>query len=666
MSLQGLISGSECAVQSNPLSQVLKHTEGDRSLQQDRVAGSSSSSRLQHLPGRPPTQATEQDLAMARHFFAGQQGSAAPSSAPSFNVSPQIHHAQLARFHDVNDPVDLKQAWASQMPLPAVFHQSATRAPWVSEFDGVQNQAVPSHAIQQEAQQALDGQHPYVAQNSLYNYSKPMNMYGSGLGSPAIYQAFNPALRATSSNGKGKAREADFEADFEAAFAQAAASLRISDTESSARVVEIDDSSTSLDHTTVPKSDFSEYVVSRYFDHLSTSLFPLFRVWNQLQGSDVPPPQEDMAKWESELNQLMAAQREELEDDYSRGMQDTWERGLGDFTDSGNSETSRLDEHGYPILAEYVFDQNNKYMSPSTSATSPLSEAKALLERNGSLSEAALLLEAAIRKGELGEGGYEAWILLGETRSMDEREELGMRALSEGVRLAEAASADGIGMLSLAISFTNESYDRASYHMLFRWLRSRFPQFQIMEELEKAVESHSIWDSHGRLTDAFLALARQQYDQGFVDADVQIGLGVLFYNAGQYDRAKDCFESALSLRPQDYLLWNRLGSSLSNGNKPEEALGAYREALALRPTYTRAIYNVGVACLNIGAHKEAAEHFLGALAMQEAAGGGQTSDQLWFTLRRALISMDRNDLAELAKPESHSTLEVFRQQGFDF
>ena len=48
--------------------------------------------------------------------------------------------------------------------------------------------------------------------------------------------------------------------------------------------------------------------------------------------------------------------------------------------------------------------------------------------------------------------------------------------------------------------------------------------------------------------------------------------------------------------PQDYLLWNRLGSSLSNGSKPEEALGAYKQALQLRPTYTRAIYNVGVAC----------------------------------------------------------------------
>ena len=37
MSMQGLVSGSECAVPFNPLSQVLKHTEGDHSLQQVRA-----------------------------------------------------------------------------------------------------------------------------------------------------------------------------------------------------------------------------------------------------------------------------------------------------------------------------------------------------------------------------------------------------------------------------------------------------------------------------------------------------------------------------------------------------------------------------------------------------------------------------------------------------
>lgn len=288
------------------------------------------------------------------------------------------------------------------------------------------------------------------------------------------------------------------------------------------------------------------------------------------------------------------------------------------------------------------------------------------MEQGGSLSEAALLLEAAIQKGELGEGGYEAWILLGETRNMDEREDLGLRALTEGVRLSEAANANGVGMLSLAISYTNESYDRAAYNMLLRWLQARFPDFPIPDETQRAVSLHSTWDSHEKLTETFLTLARQQYNQGVVDPDTQIALGVLSYATSDYERAKDCFESALSQRPGDYVLWNRLGSSLSNGNKPEEALGAYREALNLRPTYTRVIYNVGVACLNIGAHKEAAEHFLSALSMQESTGGGHTSDQLWLTLRRAFIAMDRNDLAELAKPESRSNLDLFRQQGFDF
>jgi hypothetical protein len=41
--------------------------------------------------------------------------------------------------------------------------------------------------------------------------------------------------------------------------------------------------------------------------------------------------------------------------------------------------------------------------------------------------------------------------------------------------------------------------------------------------------------------------------------------------------------------------------------------------------------------LNIGAHQEAAEHFLSALAMQQNTGG--TSEQLWFTLRRVFSAM---------------------------
>jgi peroxin-5 len=64
------------------------------------------------------------------------------------------------------------------------------------------------------------------------------------------------------------------------------------------------------------------------------------------------------------------------------------------------------------------------------------------------------------------------------------------------------------------------------------------------------MKAHSAWDTHSRMTDLFIGLARAQHGSGVVDADVQVALGILFYTNGEYDRAKDCFEAALSVRPK--------------------------------------------------------------------------------------------------------------------
>ncbi|CAL1707179.1 unnamed protein product [Somion occarium] len=653
MSLQGLISGSECAVPFNPLSQVLKHTEGDRSLQQDRVAGSSSS-RLQHLPSTATAPSSERDLALARQFFDAQtQG---PGTLVPYSIPQQpLQDIGASLTNSGRATPDLNTLWAKSQQHQFSHDQTsraqsshpASATGWAQEFGGA-SFAVPS-AQANAAQRSEFNQASYMSPR-MYG-GMPMNMYSG------MYGNAPPSLQMDVSKGKGKAREIDFEA----AFAQVTQSLsniedqsRASEQES-ARISEFDDT-----------ADLSEAMQNASMQDLDSVGAPLgsdFKtVWNHLQNSDLPPPAEDLAKWEAEYNQLMSSHREELDTDYGADMQAAWEGGLGQYDGAEMDEQVKFDKDGLPLLGEYVFEANNKYLDPSSSTRSPLEEAKSLIDHNGSLTEAALLLEAAIQQGELGKGGYEAWILLGEVRGMDEREEAGMRALTEGVKLAEAAGAAGEGMLSLAISYTNESYDRAAHTMLLRWLAARYPSFTIPEETWRSL-SESSWHSHELVTEAFLSLAREQHQQGIMDPDVQTGLGVISYANGQYDRAKDCFEAALSVRPEDFILWNRLGSSLSNGNHPEEALGAYREALQRRPTYTRAIYNVGVACLNIGAHKEAAEHFLSALAMQDSSAGPK-SEQLWSTLRRTFQTMNRSDVAEMAT--SGANVDDFRKEGFDF
>lgn len=320
-----------------------------------------------------------------------------------------------------------------------------------------------------------------------------------------------------------------------------------------------------------------------------------------------------------------------------------------------NEFESPLDEQGRPNLGEYMFEPENAYLTHEN----PYAEGQRLLQTGGSLSEAALCFEAVCQRA--GDDVQQGWSALGLCQAQNEKEEAAIKALENAVKLDPR---DLQALMGLAVSYTNDGYDTAAYLSLERWLEAKYPN--LVSGIE--VTNTNRKEVHQKVTAQFIKAAQLSPHGAEMDADVQVGLGVLFYGDEEYDKAVDCFTAALRTQPDDALLWNRLGATLANSGKSEDAIEAYTRALEISPTFVRCRYNLGVSCINIGCYEEAAQHLLAGLAMHQlqgdAGGGVNLSTNLWETLRRVfLVGMNRPDLSKLAI--SGADVQQFRSE-FDF
>ncbi|XP_050443100.1 peroxisomal targeting signal 1 receptor isoform X1 [Adelges cooleyi] len=294
-------------------------------------------------------------------------------------------------------------------------------------------------------------------------------------------------------------------------------------------------------------------------------------------------------------------------------------------------------------IPEYLFNQQNEMES----IENPLAEGKRRLEA-GELSTAVLCFEAAVKQDA---SNAEAWQLLGTTQAENEQDQLGISALHKCLELQP----DNLtAVLCLAACYTNESCNAQACRMLMEWLNQN-PKYkdivkskQIPDEPKKVdyLFTSKLYDS---VKDMYIEAAQRSAEMGFIDADVQNGLGVLLNLNNENDKAVDCFKAALQVKPDDARLWNRLGATLANGGKSEEAIESYRNALQLCPGFTRARYNLGITCIHLETYREAIEHLLEALNQQASAvssnaGTPALSDTIWSTLRLAISLSDRIDL----------------------
>lgn len=604
--------GAECST-SNPLSQMTKHVQGDNSLQRDRFVNAPQGSPAQGFRSTPGP-AAQLDGKMNAFM---QQSSGLPEMAFDQHMRPASGPVPGQVHIDPNHTMHLR----AQSVSPPAFSPSFTPDEF-AKFQAASRSAVGASRSSPGPAQQSTAVSTY--QRPLMMGGSTMGMMGGGMyGSMPMYSQQNSMRQDYQTDAKGKGKEVDTQ-ELQTRFEE---QFKLHDEHDEALAVEneLNQMDEKLMESETGFGDFES-------------------IWKGIQEGEAAMrsmPDEDLdIKWGDGVN--------------------PW----------GGGRMS-----ADPMIEDYLFEEDNLFKDQAN----PFEEGVRIMDEGGNLSLAALAFEAAVQKDPK---HIEAWARLGSAQSQNEKEDAALRAYQRVLQL-DPNNLDAL--MGLAVSYTNEGYDSTAYRTLERWLSIKYPQVITPDKLSDPAEMGFTDRAglHSKVTDLFIEAAQYAPDGEHMDPDVQVGLGVLFYGSEDFDKAVDCFHAALASselgianqRNQLHLLWNRLGATLANSGKSEEAIAAYEKALALRPNFVRARYNLGVSCMNIGCYEQAAGHLLAALAMHKtvekdgrekarellsSSGDGtdvseehlermttqNRSTTLYDTLRRVFTLMSRRDLSE--------------------
>ncbi|KEY65666.1 hypothetical protein S7711_08737 [Stachybotrys chartarum IBT 7711] len=644
------MGGAECSTAGNPLSQFQKHVQDDKTLQRDRLVGRGPNGQMNGF--RSQNTNAPQDEMMNNFINSGPslQQEIPMQSGPAHMNPMQQQHLRAS---------SASPTWASdfhaQSGRETAFQQPPSAHFNPEEFSQYRqmmekgSSSARSSPMQTSMPSQMSQQRPMLGMGMMdrgMSYGQPMfqPMYQQPMQQPIV------------SEGKGKGKEKLVELDdtkWEEQFAQLEVEdkerFRQEQDEANAAERELDEIDKAMQSETNEFGDFES-------------------LWKGIQAETASA--RSMMNEQNAFDQFDTEWSNELMPDYP---------GVGDWGRYSN-----------PVIERYMFEEDNIFSDEKNA----FEEGVRIMKEGGNLSLAALAFEAAIQQNP---EHVEAWVYLGSAQAQNEKETAAIRALEQALKL-DPNNLDAL--MSLAVSYTNEGYDSTAYRTLERWLSVKYPRILDPKDLHPATEV-GFTDRqrlHEAVTNMFIQAAQLTPDGENMDPDVQVGLGVLFYGAEEYDKAVDCFQSALhstelgvsNRKEQLHLLWNRLGATLANSGRSEEAIAAYEQALSLSPNFVRARYNLGVSCINISCHQEAASHFLAALEMHKsieksgrrkayeilgAGAEGQVdqvldrmsaqnrSSTLYDTLRRVFTQMGRRDLAEKTIPGVDP--DIFRPE-FDF
>jgi peroxin-5 len=156
-----------------------------------------------------------------------------------------------------------------------------------------------------------------------------------------------------------------------------------------------------------------------------------------------------------------------------------------------------------------------------------------------------LELEAAVQRNET---DSRAWYDLGVKQQENEREHKALEALQRAVNLDPTYLS---AWLALAVSHANNNNREGALEAISFWVSKNTEYKSAVEKFHGSYPpnpQNTLTQRYSRLIQCLISLATSDTN-GKIDADIQIALGILLNTNEEYDKAQDCFRTALAVRP---------------------------------------------------------------------------------------------------------------------
>ncbi|KAL7479290.1 hypothetical protein ACHAW6_005025, partial [Cyclotella cf. meneghiniana] len=268
---------------------------------------------------------------------------------------------------------------------------------------------------------------------------------------------------------------------------------------------------------------------------------------------------------------------------------------------------------------------------------------------SGEISAAVLCFESTLRNVDSEHA--DAWRMLGKCHTENDADS---KAIACWIKSLERDPYCSETLLALVVAYVNELDWEKAVETLRLWVANH-PLYAGMEGGVLEGEE-DLYGMEMKDVERLLLRALKFNHDDDAAADVYEALGVVYNVSRDYDAAVDAFRRAITVRPNDYQLRNKVGATLANSNRSEEALPEYTIALKLKPKYARGWLNMAISHSNLRNYSQAARCYLQTLSLNPEA------KHVWSYLRIALTCDEKWDLLPLAASQN---LSAFHEH-FDF